>query len=48
VSGSQTRDYGDGPRRQDPSTMTPLSISLLLLVVAFVITAAYMAVDERS
>jgi hypothetical protein len=48
VSGSQTRDYGGGPRRQDPSTMTPLSITLLLLVVAFVITVAYMAVDEHG
>jgi len=28
--------------------MNPLTISLLLLLCAFVITVAYVAVDERS
>lgn len=28
--------------------MNPLTISILLLVCAFVITVAYVAVDERS
>lgn len=41
-------DYAEDRPRQSPSAMTPLTISILLLVCAFVITVAYVAVDEHS
>lgn len=41
-------DYAADRPRQSPSAMTPLTISILLLVCAFVITVAYVAVDEHS
>jgi hypothetical protein len=40
-------DYAADRRRQSPSAMNPLTISILLLVCAFVITVAYVAVDEH-
>lgn len=44
---NQVGDYAADRRRQSPSAMNPLTISILLLVCAFVITVAYVAVDEH-
>jgi hypothetical protein len=43
-------DYFEVPRRPNPHevNMSPLTIAIALLLCAFVIAVAYMAVDERA